>query len=53
MELLLVFLKTADIHICMHTDHKRGCVPALAQPSSKPYPTMFVQESTEAQKATE
>lgn len=53
MELLLVFLKTTDIHTCMHTDHKRGCMPALAQLSSKPYITVFVQEGTEAQRAVE
>lgn len=53
IELLLVFFKTTDIHTCMNTDHKRGCIPALAQLSSKPYITMFVQEGTEAQRAVE
>lgn len=53
MELLLVLFKTTDIHICMNTDHKRGCIPALVQLSSKPYITVFVQEGTEAQRAVE
>lgn len=46
-------LKTTDIHTCMHTDHKRGCVPALGQHRSKPYITVLVQEGTEAQRAEE
>lgn len=33
-------LKTADICTCMHTDHKRGFVPALGQLSSKLYITL-------------
>lgn len=44
-------LKTTDIHTCMHTDRKGGCVPALGQLSSKPYIMVSVHEGTEAQRA--
>lgn len=46
-------LKTTDIHTCMHTNHKRGFVPALVQLCSKPYYTVFVHEGSEAQRTVE